>query len=47
MVQGFTYKTKSGEEKELKVGGIFVEIGAVPSTEYIKDLLKLTEEKNY
>ncbi len=43
-VEGLKYKDRaSGEEKTLEVQGIFVEIGAVPNTELVKDLLELTE----
>ena len=46
MVNGFKYKNnKTGEEKELPIGGIFVEIGAVPAIDFVKDLVKLTEDK--
>ncbi len=38
-------KTDTGEVIELPVGGIFVEIGAVPSTEYLGGLVELTEYK--
>jgi len=41
-VKSLTYKDKtSGEMKELFVGGIFVEIGSLPSTEFTKDLIPL------
>ncbi|MBI2024717.1 MAG: FAD-dependent oxidoreductase [Candidatus Harrisonbacteria bacterium] len=42
-VAGFKYKDlKSGQEKELKLDGIFVEIGAVPNISFVKDLVKLS-----
>ncbi len=42
-VEGIKYKDReSGEEKDLKVQGIFVEIGATPNTDLVKDLLDLT-----
>ncbi|MDD4803706.1 MAG: FAD-dependent oxidoreductase [Candidatus Pacebacteria bacterium] len=46
-VSGIVYKNKeTGEEKELSVQGIFVEIGANPSVEYIKNgLVKLNENE--
>lgn len=46
-VSGISYKDKAtGEEKELPVQGIFVEIGANPSVEYIKNgLVKLNEKE--
>lgn len=41
-VSGIKYKnTKTGEEKTLLVDGIFVEIGSVPNSEMIKDLVSL------
>jgi len=40
---GIKYREKeSGEEKELPVTGIFVEIGFMPNTEAVKDLVELT-----
>ncbi|MFA6177406.1 MAG: FAD-dependent oxidoreductase [Candidatus Paceibacterota bacterium] len=43
-VEGLTYKDKiSGEQKELKVSGIFVEIGQIPNTDFVKDLVPLDE----
>lgn len=43
-VTGLTYKDlKTGEEKELETGGIFVEIGSVPTTEFVKDILDLDD----
>lgn len=43
-VSGLKYKDQiSGEEKELTVSGIFVEIGAVPATSFVKDLVDTTE----
>lgn len=41
-VNALVYKDKlTGKEIELKVGGIFVEIGLVPSTEYVKGLVEM------
>jgi len=37
---------ETNEEEELKIEGIFVEIGHVPSTSFIKNLVKTTEEGN-
>ena len=31
----------TGEEKELKVSGIFVEIGQIPNTDFVKDIVTL------
>jgi alkyl hydroperoxide reductase subunit F len=43
-VEGLVYKNKtSNEEKELKVSGIFVEIGQIPNTDLVKDLVPLDE----
>ncbi|MEX2029231.1 MAG: FAD-dependent oxidoreductase [Candidatus Paceibacterota bacterium] len=43
-VEGIIYKEqKTGEEKELKVSGIFVEIGQIPNTSFVKDILPLDE----
>ncbi|MCI0542250.1 FAD-dependent oxidoreductase [bacterium] len=43
-VTALTYKNKeSGEEIELPTGGIFVEIGLVPATEFVKGLVELNE----
>ncbi len=33
---------KTGEEQELKVSGIFVEIGQIPNTDFAKDIVPLT-----
>ncbi len=41
-VNGLSYKdTTNGEIKKLDVTGIFVEIGSVPTTEYVKDVVEL------
>jgi alkyl hydroperoxide reductase subunit F len=41
-VSGMKYKDAvSGEEKELHVGGIFVEIGLLPNTSFVGDLVKM------
>lgn len=45
-VTGIKYKdSKTDEEHELAVGGIFVEIGLVPNTSYIADLVELDDYK--
>jgi alkyl hydroperoxide reductase subunit F len=42
MVSGIRYKdTKTGEEHTLPVQGVFVEIGTIPSTGMVKDLVEL------
>lgn len=41
-VSGLKYRDKTaGEVKELKVDGVFVEIGSEPNTDFVKDLIKL------
>ena len=46
-VSGLVYKDlETGEEHELKTDGIFVEIGAIPTTEMVSELVELTETKN-
>lgn len=43
-VSGVKYKDrKSGDLKELKVDGIFVEVGLVPNSDFVKGLVKLNE----
>jgi len=43
-VEGIFYKDKtSGKETELKVSGIFVEIGQIPNTDFVKSLVPLDE----
>lgn len=43
-VTGLRYKDlKTGEDKELAVGGVFVEIGAVPNSEFVKELVELNK----
>jgi alkyl hydroperoxide reductase subunit F len=44
LVKGLKYEDKeSGEEKTLNVEGVFVEIGSVPTTEFVKDIVPLDE----
>ncbi len=46
LVTGLKYKDNdSGQEKTLEVQGIFVEIGSVPNSEMVKDLVQLDEHK--
>lgn len=41
-VTGVRYKnTKTGEAKELALDGVFVEIGLLPNSDFVKDLVKL------
>jgi len=43
-VEGIIYRDKiSGKETELKVSGIFVEIGQIPNTDFVKDFVPLNE----
>lgn len=43
-VEGLVYKdVKTGEEKTLNVAGVFVEIGQIPNTDFLKDILPLDE----
>lgn len=43
-VEGILLKDlKTGEEKELKVSGIFVEIGQIPNTGFVKDVVPLDQ----
>jgi alkyl hydroperoxide reductase subunit F len=43
-VEGLTYKdSATGEVKELKVTGIFVEIGQIPNTDFLKGVVPLDE----
>lgn len=43
-VSGVSVKNAvSGEIKEIKLEGVFVAIGSVPNTEFVKDLVKLNE----
>lgn len=44
MVSGFRYKdTKAGEERTVPVQGVFVEIGAQPNSDMVKDLVELNK----
>ncbi len=43
-VEGIIYKDKiTGKETELKVSGIFVEIGQIPNTDFAKNIIPLDE----
>ena len=43
-VEGLLYKDRTtGEEKELKVAGIFVEVGQIPNTDFAKGIVPLDE----
>lgn len=44
MVNGLKYEDrKTGETKELKVEGVFVEIGSIPNADFVKDLVELNK----
>lgn len=42
-VSGLTYTQNGGEEVTLPVAGIFVEIGMLPNTDFLKDVIELDE----
>ncbi len=43
-VEGLRYKdAKTGEFKELKLDGVFIEIGSMPNSDIVKNLVKLNE----
>lgn len=44
-VTGLKYKVGEGEEQTLEVGGIFVEIGLVPTTGFVADVVELDDYK--
>jgi len=44
VVTGVRYKNvKTGEEKELALDGVFVEIGLIPNSDFVKDFVQLDE----
>ncbi len=44
MVSGIRVKdTKSGQEQVLKVGGVFVEVGLIPNSDFVRSMLTLNE----
>ncbi len=44
LVSGIKYKNvKTGEEKELPLEGVFIEIGLTPNADFVKDLVSLNE----
>lgn len=46
-VNGYVYTdTKTGQDVELAVSGIFVEIGSIPTTYFAKDIVKMTENNH-
>lgn len=44
-VNGLVYTDAEGADHTLPVSGIFVEIGMIPNTDYVKDLVELDEYK--
>jgi alkyl hydroperoxide reductase subunit F len=44
-VTGIVYTDKDGQDHTIPAGGIFVEIGLMPSTEYVANLLELDDYK--
>jgi len=42
-VNGFSYLNTEGEEIKLNVSGIFVEIGQIPATDFVKNIVELDE----
>lgn len=46
-VEGIVYETKEGEKKELKIQGVFIEIGSVPGVVVAKELGVETDEQGY
>ena len=45
-VSGLKYEDASGEEKQLDVNGVFVEIGQIPNTSFVKDVVELNDYKH-
>jgi alkyl hydroperoxide reductase subunit F len=45
MVEKVVYHEKGKGEKEMTVGGVFVEIGSMPATEFAKNIVELTPYK--
>lgn len=46
-VNGLVYKNvKTGEEGQLSVQGVFVEVGAIPTTNFAEGLINLTDSKH-
>lgn len=44
-VEGLSYKTTDGQEKEIKLDGIFVEIGHVAKSDWLKNIINLTDRR--
>ncbi|MEX0869823.1 MAG: FAD-dependent oxidoreductase, partial [Candidatus Spechtbacterales bacterium] len=42
-VESVTYKDKEGKEHELEVQGVFVEIGAIPNNDFVKDMVDMND----
>lgn len=46
MMNGVTYKnTETGEESFMELGGLFIEIGSIPNSDMVADLVELNERK--
>lgn len=43
LVQSVRVKTHEGLQKDLPVSGVFIEVGSLPATEYLKDMVKLNK----
>ncbi|MDZ7726152.1 MAG: FAD-dependent oxidoreductase [Candidatus Campbellbacteria bacterium] len=39
-VEGVVYKDENGEEKTIEAGGVFVEIGSIPNSELVEDMVE-------
>jgi thioredoxin reductase (NADPH) len=46
-VDGLIYETKDGEKKELRIQGVFIEIGSTPGVVVAQDLGVKTDEQGY
>ena len=43
-IKSVVYKnSKTGETKEMPTGGIFVEVGSIPNTDFVKSMIKMDE----
>lgn len=43
LVQSVRLKSKEGLQKDLPVSGVFIEVGSIPATDYLKGLVKLNK----
>lgn len=44
-VEGLVYKTNDGQEKEITLDGIFIEIGHVAKSDWLKNIINLTDRR--